>query len=199
MGNLFFDRFSWPKSGVCRLCSQKAHLSWDHVPPRICSNIGRYDVYDLLSVDPRQRILTTRNGLKFRSICRKCNSDLSLYDKHLGDISSGVRTKIRSEAIGVLLPKPFTMVWNPGAIVRGLAGLFLSVYSIAGEITGQPLHEQHPYPAWLHDLYNGGTTKPVFLYCWIHNFQTINLFPYIAYVPDVRTSGWETMSDIGFS
>lgn len=68
----------------CNICGQVSDLTWDHVPPKFCFNNEKVKYNSLLEINeksPQSKI--SQNGIKYRSICSRCNNDLlgSDYDK----------------------------------------------------------------------------------------------------------------------
>ena len=68
----------------CNICGQVSNLTWDHVPPKFCFNNEKVKYNSLLEINeksPQSKI--SQNGIKYRSICSRCNNDLlgSDYDK----------------------------------------------------------------------------------------------------------------------
>ena len=68
----------------CNICGQVSNLTWDHVPPKFCFNNGKIKYNSILEMNKKEiKSQISQNGLKYRSICSKCNNDLlgSDYDK----------------------------------------------------------------------------------------------------------------------
>lgn len=68
----------------CNICGQVSDLTWDHVPPKFCFNNGKVKYNSILERNEESsQSKISQNGIKYRSICSKCNNDLlgSDYDK----------------------------------------------------------------------------------------------------------------------
>lgn len=68
----------------CNICGKTSDLTWDHVPPKFCFNSDRAKYNSLLEINKEDSYThIAQNGIKYRSICSKCNNDLlgSDYDK----------------------------------------------------------------------------------------------------------------------
>lgn len=68
----------------CNICGEIAPLTWDHVPPKFCFNDSRTQYNSLFELSQgKQYTRVSQNGIKYRSICSKCNNTLlgSIYDK----------------------------------------------------------------------------------------------------------------------
>lgn len=73
----------------CSICLKEKILSVDHIPPKCCGN--KFDSFyinytpEYLSVNASKKLIHSQNGIKFKTICSKCNNDLgSKYDTELG-------------------------------------------------------------------------------------------------------------------
>ena len=94
------------KRDTCNICSEIANLTWDHVPPKFCNNYSakEYTVaFGMKNKLSSQKLfpLTVQNGVRYRSICAHCNSQLLGMDtdpayKALVD---GIIMRIRSDSI----------------------------------------------------------------------------------------------------
>lgn len=85
----------------CSICLKEDNLSVDHIPPKCCGNISDsfYINYtpEYLGNDANKKMIHSQNGIKFKTICPKCNSDLGAkYDtelekfyKYMVDINNG--------------------------------------------------------------------------------------------------------------
>lgn len=68
----------------CNICGKTSDLTWDHVPPKFCFNSERAKYNSLLEIGKENSYThIAQNGIKYRSICSKCNNNLlgSDYDK----------------------------------------------------------------------------------------------------------------------
>ena len=68
----------------CNICGEVSNLTWDHVPPKFCFNDGKVKYNSILEMNNKKiRNKISQNGLKYRSICARCNNNLlgSDYDK----------------------------------------------------------------------------------------------------------------------
>lgn len=68
----------------CNICGEISNLTWDHVPPKFCFNDGKIKYNSILEMNRKKiRSQISQNGLKYRSICARCNNNLlgSDYDK----------------------------------------------------------------------------------------------------------------------
>lgn len=115
--------------GPCNLCKENATLSWDHVPPQGGIDPAPVQVqsfFDILrtSTRLRPRYCNSPNGLKFRTICKKCNSFLGTHydpviNRFYRDVHSIVATKI-------VLPEVVSIKTKPFPLIKGLIGHLIS-------------------------------------------------------------------------
>ena len=117
-----------PPFGQCAICSKKAKLTEDHIPPRGCVRPTQVAVQNLLfqfpgalnSPGPRR----SQNGVKFRSICKVCNSErLAKFDVDLARLTNAVTTHALS---GLALPSTVTIDTRPIAIIKSVIGHLLA-------------------------------------------------------------------------
>jgi hypothetical protein len=114
--------------GDCNICGQRIKRSWDHVPPKGSTDIGPVTIDRTIStlvssfVQPRPQIV--QDGLKFKTICAKCNARLGrLYDPALNEFAHYVARFVRSE---LSLPRIVHVEVRPTAIVRAVLGHLLA-------------------------------------------------------------------------
>ena len=68
----------------CNICGQLTGLTWDHVPPKFCFNNQKIKYNSLMEINKKEiKKQISQNGIRYRSICSKCNNELlgSDYDK----------------------------------------------------------------------------------------------------------------------
>lgn len=118
-----FDRGT---SGKCNICLKTRPLSWDHVPPKGSALLSAMQVELLFSnlVGQQGIYKISQNGVKFRTVCRCCNSLLGRqYDPVLhrftGDVLRFVQTPLS-------IPPKVTITTRPTALARAVIGHILS-------------------------------------------------------------------------
>lgn len=117
-----------PVRGRCNICGSFDKLCADHIPPK---GVNRFDhmqlnqILESLNLAPSHGRYFQR-GVKFRSICASCNSDIlgSRYDPELVAFANQVRTYLYST-----LSRPNTAVFSvrPGLILRSILGHILAI------------------------------------------------------------------------
>ena len=114
---------------ICNICRKKDALSEDHVPPKgvllnkvvWMDNFGKQFQRD----DGKSRIRFSQNGIRFKTICHKCNNKLHEYDRKLAEFSRS----IHNELIKNLSNPQFNEVeveCCPNAVMRSILGHLLS-------------------------------------------------------------------------
>lgn len=121
-----------PSVGTCNICGGRNKLTADHVPPK---GVIRFDsaqlhsIIDVLGVlrggaKPRGRFF--QRGVKFRSLCEGCNTDIlgTLYDPELVRFSNSVSDYLNSHLV---VPAEASFVAKPGYVARAVAGHILAI------------------------------------------------------------------------
>lgn len=111
----------------CNICLQTKELSWDHVPPKAgikLSSVEISNIHDILTGHPEPQKDFSQNGVKYRTICRDCNSKLGRdYDNTLNSLNSTIRLYLKSN----LQLLPFTYVrTKPVRLIKAILGHILS-------------------------------------------------------------------------
>jgi len=77
MKTLHYVKIKRERVGICNICGTEAVLSWDHVPPKgsiICDDVEVLSIANnFIKIQKPPKVLS-QNGMKFRTICSKCNS-----------------------------------------------------------------------------------------------------------------------------
>ncbi len=123
------------QSGMCNICLTACDLKWDHVPPQGGVDVAPLDQYTILerlagrSSNPN-RVLT-QNGVKYRTLCKNCNSNLlgAQYDKTLNNFALGVGRLLKTTLI---LPASTTFETRPARLLRALFGHLLAAKAQVG-------------------------------------------------------------------
>ena len=115
-------------NGVCNICQSRTRLTFDHVPPAGCGNREDVEVnsmyYVLADADGERKPTIIQSGLKYRTICKKCNEFLGhQYDPALIALAKFVSHALTSPLI---LPRPLNIRTRPAAILRSVLGHLLA-------------------------------------------------------------------------
>ena len=116
------------KVSQCNICRREELLSYDHVPPKggiDLSIVEQETILERVTVEQGKRKYSiSQNGVKFRTICRKCNSILGeKYDTVLNDFAIGVGKFLKST---IDLPPIVHYETRPTALIRALLGHLLA-------------------------------------------------------------------------
>lgn len=150
-------------NNVCNICRNKENLTDDHVPPRCCGNdkeiVARRVYADELIA--RQVDARSRNGLKFRTICKPCNGDLlGSWDGALGAFAEQARLLL---AENLVKPARVHLRIRAGAVLRSVLGHMLSVKVQDDDI---------PVDGKIRDYLLGRAPldPSIVVYCWLYPF-----------------------------
>lgn len=120
-----------PKEGYCNICNTFGPLTRDHIPPKgsvvikpiIISHLSTFVGHD------NSKTKISRNGLKIRSICEKCNSELlgGIYDPEFISFTNQVATTLRlTQNHQIFLPKLIPVTIKTQKVARSIIGHLLA-------------------------------------------------------------------------
>lgn len=113
------------QEGPCNICGDIGKLTEDHTPPKGCLKPAKVElnhIVRLLSDDhSKAKGLVSQNGVKYRTLCSRCNNTLlgTKYDPAFISFVNGVGTHLRST---LHLPSTIRVQAQPQAILRALLG-----------------------------------------------------------------------------
>lgn len=114
-----------PKVGQCNICGEYAKLTEDHTPPKGClkpRQVELHNILRLLTTETRQvKVRSSQNGVKYRTLCSRCNNTLlgTQYDPSFISFVNSVGNLLRS---ALELPQVVYIPAQPQAIMRSLLG-----------------------------------------------------------------------------
>lgn len=114
-----------PLRGPCSICGTPDNLTLDHVPPKGATRITAVEMRDLtarLSMDGTQgRCELSQDGVKFRSLCRRCNNERlgAETDPELVKLCNHADAVLRSRLV---LPPSFAIDVRPMRALRSVVG-----------------------------------------------------------------------------
>lgn len=120
-----------PKIGYCVICSVYGELTHDHIPPKGSTKITAVEMRTLTQHISKEttKYRESLNGVKFRTICQKCNNELlgHEYDPHLNQISKEVSSEIHAVYESKMLPPPkLSVTVSPQRVARSIIGHVLA-------------------------------------------------------------------------
>ena len=160
------------RHGQCRLCGKSGRLSWDHVPPQGAVEIEPVEIDRLAGVFvsglAEAKPALSQNGLKFRTLCGRCNSELGTHcDPALQDFALSVG---RCLTTTLVLPETLHFRLRPTAIIRAVLG-----HLAAANTSDSPGGFDELAYSLLYDL--GAAVDPrIGVSCWVHPFPHIVAF-----------------------
>lgn len=124
---MHYDKMKKQQRGICKICGHDTDLSWDHVPPQGGIELQTVEIeaiFQVLDRNKQRRFVTSQNGVKYRTICKPCNSLLGRkYDPVLNDFSIGVGRFLKAN---LHLPDRVMYQTKPMSLIRGLLGHLLA-------------------------------------------------------------------------
>lgn len=114
-----------PKNGRCNICGDFGPLTEDHTPPKGCLKPKQVELLHLSTLLADSPTSTkgrlSQNGVKYRTLCHRCNSSLlgAKYDPPFISFVNEIGLFLRSS---VFLPPALMVRAQPQAILRSLLG-----------------------------------------------------------------------------
>jgi hypothetical protein len=115
-----------PKNGRCNICGKVGSLTEDHTPPKGCyrpTQVELHSIFQRITIDTEntQKPRFSQNGVKFRTLCKRCNNTLlgSLYDPALIAFVNSISSVLNSS---LALPTVLPVRGQPQAIIRSVIG-----------------------------------------------------------------------------
>ena len=90
----------------CPICGKTKEPTWDHIPPKCCNNYGDVSFFTYtpeyvaksLGYIPKNK--SYQNGLKFKFVCRECNSKIgAYYDNEIKKIYEYILNVIKGDIV----------------------------------------------------------------------------------------------------
>lgn len=113
------------KKGQCNICGEFGVLTDDHTPPKGAARITQVEMHHIVNLvgaeKPGSRGRVSQNGVKFKTLCKKCNNELlgANYDIAFNDFSQKISSYLTSQ---IELPKIMHINAKPQKIARALFG-----------------------------------------------------------------------------
>ena len=114
-----------PKTGQCNICGDLGLLTEDHTPPKGSVRIKQVEMLHITSLLSAERAgvrgRISQNGVKFRTLCNRCNNTIlgSNYDLAFNEFSQNVTSYLKSNLV---LPETVNVRGKPQKIARALFG-----------------------------------------------------------------------------
>jgi len=116
------------KIDKCNICLKTTELTWDHVPPQGCLNFNKVEITSffnkLAGHGIYEKTMVSQNGLKYRTICKTCNSLLGAkYDEELNNLVKTLTLFVNSD---LLIPQRTSLNVKPLPIIKSVIGHILA-------------------------------------------------------------------------
>jgi hypothetical protein len=158
-----------PPAGECNICGVYGPLTQDHTPPKGCIGVGQVEMNHIVSQlsaekqDRKGRF--SQNGIKYRTLCRRCNNSLlgAKYDLALRSFVNTVGTYLKTT---LHLPAQMSVNGQPQQIMRAVLG------HIAAQGVGR--YQKGPDTEPLRDYFlDGAAPLPdwINVYYWTYPYQ----------------------------
>jgi hypothetical protein len=133
MNNFKFKR---NKIDCCNICLQVKEMTWDHIPPKGGIELTPMEINEvykfMTNASPKPEI--SQNGVKYRFICKDCNSKLGrYYDAALNDFSISVGRFLKSKS-NLCFPEIIKIKTRPKAIIKSLLGHIVAAKAVIDEV-----------------------------------------------------------------
>jgi hypothetical protein len=158
-----FEKSSSDK--LCNICLQPEPLTHDHIPPQ--GVVGN----DAVIIDPVvsrlatgksfQHKLISQNGVKFKTICGRCNGVMKKGDNKLKRLAEDVKSIIESP---IYTLRPIHVSTAPNMIMRSILGHLMA----AKTETGHTPFEDNVRPC-LQD-YSIPIPESIHIFYWVYPF-----------------------------
>lgn len=156
--------------GVCNICGEYGPLTEDHTPPKGATRITQVEMHHIVTAlsaeqaGSRGRI--SQNGVKFRTLCGRCNNSLlgANYDIAFNDFSQRVASYLKAS---IMLPQAMRIRGKPQKIARSLIGHLCAM--------GVDRYQKGPHTEDIRDFFlDPAKPLPDYLdiYYWLYPYNT---------------------------
>jgi hypothetical protein len=166
---------------TCNICGDVTELTDDHVPPKRCLQNRRLQMRRSLPVLMNEVLPTkgnsiTQTGIRYRTICTRCNSRLGKYDRSLSAFCSRVHGILDVVGKGKLaLPSLLYVRGRPNPMVRSILGHRLSMLLEVGDGTLDRACRQAILEPEVE------LCEDVRVFYWLHPWELVEVLPDLEY------------------
>lgn len=156
--------------GTCNICGDKGILTEDHTPPKGSTRITQVEMHHIVSLlsaeKPGSRGRISQDGVKFRTLCGRCNNTMlgANYDLAFNDFSQRVASFLKTS---IALPQTMYVRGRPQKIARSLIGHLCAL--------GVDRYRKGPHTEDIRDYFlEPAKPLPNYLdiYYWIYPYNT---------------------------
>lgn len=113
-----------PREGNCNICGEHDRLTEDHTPPKGCIKVSQVEMHHIvqhLSDDAPLKGRISQNGVKYRTLCHRCNNSFlgAHYDPAFIAFVNTIGMFLKTN---VHLPPTMSVRGHPQKIIRALLG-----------------------------------------------------------------------------
>ncbi len=181
-------RFKKIKIGYCSICSEYKNLTEDHVPPKSCYNDSKIEIFSKF----QQLFTRSNNGLKFKSLCSKCNNEvLSAYDNELGEFVKKISNYLRIKYINKLQIPSLLVSIDQIKIFKSIVGHLISSFLDTKDLLNPTENYQDHHYQLLRNLFldkDKTKRKYIKLYYWIYKSPEIEVMHNISFFLNISNS-----------
>ena len=123
---MIYDKRKRTQSDFCNICGKYEKLTWDHVPPKCCNNGYPVKTNSWWDGIPKESQYAKKyqSGIRYRSICSKCNNELGTkYDIVLDKFTKDLTKIIKST---IILPRMIKITVEVNKLCRSICGHMLA-------------------------------------------------------------------------
>lgn len=136
-----------PSRGQCNICGEIGKLTEDHTPPKGCIRVGQVVIQHIvqrLAADvPHKKGRSSQNGVKYRTLCHRCNNGLlgAKYDIAFNQFVNATGNYLKSS---LELPPVVSVKGHPQRIMRAILG-HISAQGVDRYLKGPETEEIRDY------------------------------------------------------
>lgn len=114
-----------PKEGKCNICGEEGKLTEDHTPPKGCIKIKQVELHYIIQhlqvKYPQSKGRISQNGVKYRTLCDRCNNSLlgTKYDPEFILFVNSIGDYLKTH---ITIPPIVYVKTKPQKVMRSLLG-----------------------------------------------------------------------------
>jgi hypothetical protein len=159
-----------PKQGICNICGGFGPLTEDHTPPKGCIKVRPVELHHIIehlkAELPNSKGRQSQNGIKYRTLCKRCNNGLlgTEYDPSFINFVNELARYLKTQ---IYIPASISIKTKPQRLMRALLG-HIAAQGVNGYEKGEITEPLRDY------FLNQSLSLPVSLniYFWAFPYQT---------------------------
>ncbi len=195
--DILYKKYKKRKIGPCNICQKTGRLTWDHVPPKGGIDLAPVEIdrvtSHFISNFKLENPEISNDGLKYRTLCSRCNSILgNKYDPALNDFAKTLAKLLNSS---LYLPETIKLSIRPTAVIRAVLGHLLTARLSSVDSFFDPtirelvLNDEIPIPKnisvfyWIHPFAQQIVFRDALMPSRIGNFSEFQRIGFLKYFP----------------